>query len=138
MGGQPNILLIMIDQQSASALPAYGGATALTPHVDELARRGVVFDNAYTNFPVCAPSRYTLMLGSHSTSTGLYGLGSQLRERLPDAVTLPQYFARHGYRTESLGKVFHIGHGNQGDPRSFSVPHFHDKVIEYLSARLAA
>jgi iduronate 2-sulfatase len=46
---------------------------------------------------------------------------------------MPQYFARHGgYRTESLGKVFHIGHGNHGDPKSFSVPHFHDKVIEYL------
>jgi hypothetical protein len=52
---------------------------------------------------------------------------------LPDAVTLPQHFARHGgYRTESLGKVFHIGYGNQGDPQSFTAPHFHDKVIEYL------
>ena len=51
----------------------------------------------------------------------------------PDAVTMPQYFARHGdYRTESLGKVFHIGHGNFGDPDSFSVPHFKEKVIEYV------
>ena len=72
------------------------------------------------------------MLGSHSTSTGLYGLGSQLRQVVPNAVTMPQYFAQHGYRTESLGKIFHIGHGNNGDPDSFSVPHFHDKVIEYL------
>lgn len=72
------------------------------------------------------------MLGSHSTSTGLYGLGSPLRDIVPDAVTMPQYFAKHGYRTESLGKVFHIGHGNNGDPKSFSVPHFKDKVIEYL------
>ena len=72
------------------------------------------------------------MLGSHSTSSGLYGLGSDLRKAIPDAVTLPQHFAVHGYRTESLGKVFHIGHGNQGDPQSFSVPHFKDKVIEYL------
>ena len=75
------------------------------------------------------------MLGSHSTSTGLYGLGSKLRQTLPGAVTMPQYFAKHGYRTESLGKVFHIGHGNNGDPDSFSVPHFHDKVIEYLDPR---
>lgn len=71
------------------------------------------------------------MLGSHSTSTGLYGLGSPLRRIVPDAVTMPQYFAKHGYRTESLGKVFHIGHGNHGDPESFSVPHFKEKVIEY-------
>ena len=72
------------------------------------------------------------MLGSHSTSTGLYGLGNHLRKTIPDAVTLPQYFAKHGYRTESLGKIFHIGHGNLGDPESFATPHFHDLVIEYL------
>ncbi len=89
------------------------------------------FDLAYCNQAVCAPSRFTLMLGSHSTSTGLYGLGSRLRERIPDAVTLPQHFSRYGYRTESLGKVFHVGHGNDGDPQSFSVQHLSDKVIEY-------
>jgi iduronate 2-sulfatase len=73
------------------------------------------------------------MLGSHSTSTGLYSLGSSLRQILPEAVTMPQHFAKHGgYRTESIGKVLHIGHGNEGDPLSFSAPHFKDKVIEYL------
>ena len=71
------------------------------------------------------------MLGSHSTSTGLNGLGSHLRKLIPAAVTIPQYFAKHGYRTEFLAKIFHIGHGNLGDPDSFSVPHFHDKVIDY-------
>jgi iduronate 2-sulfatase len=91
------------------------------------------FDLAYCNQAVCAPSRFSLMLGSHSTSTGLYGLGSRLREKWPEAVTLPQHFAKHGgYHTESIGKVFHIGHGNEGDPTSFSIPHFKDKVIEYL------
>ena len=93
------------------------------------------FDLAYCNQAVCAPSRFTLMLGSHSTSTGLYGLGSRLRESFPDAVTLPQHFSKHGgYRTESLGKIFHIGHGNEGDPKSFVIPHFKDKVIEYLDS----
>jgi iduronate 2-sulfatase len=87
---------------------------------------------AYCNQAVCAPSRFTLLLGSRSTSTGLYHLHSRLREKWPDAVTLPQHFAAHGFRTESLGKVFHIGHGNHGDPRSFQAPHFGDKVIEYL------
>jgi len=114
------------------ALGCYGDKSAKTPNIDALAGRGMRFDLAYCNQAVCAPSRFTLMLGAHSTSTGLYGLGSHLRLAWPDAVTLPQHFARHGYRTESLGKVFHIGHGNQGDPESFSVPHFHDKVIEYL------
>ncbi len=129
--GPPNVLLILVDDLKP-ALGCYGDRAARTPHIDALAARGMRFNMAYCNQAVCAPSRFTLMLGSHSTSTGLYGLGSQLREILPAAVTMPQYFARHGYRTESLGKVFHIGHGNQGDPKSFSVPHFKDKVIEYL------
>ena len=127
----PNILLILVDDLKP-ALGCYGDPVAKTPNMDALAARGMRFDRAYCNQAVCAPSRFTLMLGSHSTSTGLYNLGSQLRDLVPDAVTLPQYFARHGYRTESLGKVFHIGHGNQGHPQSFSVPHFKDKVIEYL------
>lgn len=129
---RPNVLLILVDDLKP-ALGCYGDAVAQTPNIDALAARGMRFELAYCNQAVCAPSRFTLMLGSHSTSTGLYGLGSQLREILPDAVTMPQFFARHGnYRTQSLGKVFHIGHGNHGDADSFSVPHFHDKVIEYL------
>ncbi|MFN9721173.1 MAG: sulfatase, partial [Planctomycetota bacterium] len=113
------------------AIGCYGDPVARTPHLDRIASMGTRFDLAYCNQAVCAPSRFTLMLGSHPTSTGLYHLHSRLRSRLPDATTLPQYFAQHGYRTESLGKVFHIGHGNDGDSQSFSVPHFHDKVIEY-------
>lgn len=128
---KPNVLLILVDDLKP-ALGCYGDSAAKTPNLDALAARGMRFDRAYCNQAVCAPSRFTLMLGSHSTSTGLYGLGSQLREIVPNAVTLPQHFAKHGYRTESLGKIFHIGHGNNGDAQSFSVPHFADKVIEYL------
>tara|TARA_B110000495_G_scaffold136728_1_gene119842 strand:- start:2866 stop:4422 length:1557 start_codon:yes stop_codon:yes gene_type:complete len=127
----PNVLMILVDDLKP-ALGCYGDSHAKTPHLDALARRGMRFELAYCNQAVCAPSRFSLMLGSHSTTTGLYGLGSQLRQVVPDAVTLPQYFARHGYRTESLGKIFHIGHGNLGDPESFAVDHFHEKVIEYL------
>jgi len=128
---KPNVLLILVDDLKP-ALGCYGDRFARTPAIDRLAARGLRFDLAYSNQAVCTPSRFTLMLGSHSTSTGLYDLGSRLREALPDAVTLPQHFAPHGYRTESLGKVFHIGHGNHGDPSSFSVPPLSDKVIEYV------
>ena len=126
-----NVLLILVDDLKP-ALGCYGVSLARTPHIDRLAGRGLRFDLAYCNQAVCAPSRFTLMLGSHSTSTGLYGLGNHLRKTLPHAKTIPQHFAEHGYRTESLGKVFHVGHGNFGDPQSFSVPHFEEKVIEYL------
>ncbi|MCA1963017.1 MAG: sulfatase [Prosthecobacter sp.] len=128
---RPNVLLILVDDLKP-ALGCYGDAVAKTPHLDRLAARGMRFELAYCNQAVCAPSRFTLMLGSRSTSTGLYGLGSRLREKWPDAVTMPQFFARHGYHTQSLGKVFHIGHGNEGDPASFTTPPFKDKVIEYL------
>jgi iduronate 2-sulfatase len=128
---RPNVLMILVDDLKP-ALGCYGDTAARTPRLDALAARGLRFDRAYCNQAVCAPSRFTLMLGSHSTSTGLYQLGDRLRDRLPDAVTLPQHFARFGYRAESIGKVFHVGHGNVGDPASFSVPPFPGKVIEYL------
>jgi len=130
---RPNVLMILVDDLKP-VLGCYGDDIAKTPSMDALAARGMRFDAAYCNQAVCAPSRFTLMLGSHSTSTGLYGLGSNLRNLIPEAVTLPQHFSNHGYRTESLGKVFHIGHGNDGDPSSFQVPHFKDKVVEYLDA----
>jgi iduronate 2-sulfatase len=50
---------------------------------------------------------------------------------VPDAVTLPQYFKQRGWRSEGLGKLFHVGHGNVEDPASWSVPHFPEKVIDY-------
>ena len=128
---RPNVLLILVDDLKPT-LGCYGDPVAKTPNLDALAARSIRFELAYCNQAVCAPSRFTLMLGSHSTSTGLYGLGNNLRDTLPDAVTMPQHFARHGYRTESLGKVFHIGHGNLGDPVSFDVPHYKEKVIEYV------
>jgi iduronate 2-sulfatase len=131
---KPNVLLILVDDLKP-AIGCYGDTAAKTPNIDRLIGRGMRFDMAYCNQAVCAPSRFTLMLGSHSTSTGLYGLGSSLRQLVPNAVTMPQHFSKHGYRTESLGKVFHIGHGNNGDPASFSVPHFKDKVIEYLDPK---
>ena len=128
---RPNVLLILVDDLKPT-LGCYGDEWAITPGIDKLAKRGMRFELAYANQAVCAPSRFNLMLGSLSSSTGLYGLGMNLRDHLPDAVTLPQHFKKHGgHRTVSIGKVFHVGHGNLGDPRSFDVVH-KDKVVEYL------
>jgi iduronate 2-sulfatase len=126
----PNVLLLCVDDLKP-ALGCYGDPLAKTPNIDRLAARGMRFDRAYCNQAVCAPSRYNLMLGSRSTSLGLYGLGKPFRQVYPEAVTLPQYFIRHGWRAESIGKIFHVGHGNTGDPASWSVePHF-EPVVEY-------
>lgn len=130
-GDKPNVLLILVDDLKPT-LGCFGDTTAITPRIDAPAERGMRFELSYCNQAVCAPSRFTMLLGSRPTFTGLYNLGSSLRDILPDAVTLPQYFARFGYRTESLSEIFHVGHGNRGDPRSWSVPPFEDKVIEYV------
>ena len=60
---KPNILLIMADQLAPQFLPAYGHGIVRTPHIDEVCEQGVVFDAAYTNFPLCAPARYSMMTG---------------------------------------------------------------------------
>ncbi|MDH3379948.1 MAG: sulfatase-like hydrolase/transferase, partial [Gammaproteobacteria bacterium] len=66
----PNILFIQADQLSASKLPAYGNTIAKTPHLDALAARSSVFESAYTNFPLCAPSRFSMMSGRLASRIG--------------------------------------------------------------------
>jgi iduronate 2-sulfatase len=129
-GAPPNVLLILVDDLKP-ALGCYGDPVARTPAMDRLAASALRWTRAYANQAVCAPSRYNLLTGMRSTTSGLYSLSGSLRSRWPQAVTLPQYFARHGYETHSLGKVFHVGHGNPGDDGSFTVSPLHDKVVEY-------
>jgi iduronate 2-sulfatase len=127
---RPNVLLLLVDDLKP-ALRAYGDRHAITPHIDRLVARGLRFDAAYCNQAVCASSRFTLLLGARSTTTGLYQFGRNFRDTYPDAVTLPQFFLRHGYRAESIGKVFHVGHGTYGDDASWSLPSHKEPVIEY-------
>lgn len=129
---RPNVLLILVDDLKP-AVRAFGDPIAVTPNLDALARRGTRFDLAYANQAVCAPSRINLMTGARSTSSGIYDFGQNLRDYMPNATTLPQYFMAAGYRAESLGKTFHIGHNTVGDPQSWSAPPYKDHVIEYVS-----
>lgn len=128
---RPNVLLICVDDLKP-LLGCYGGQRIQSPNIDRLAKRGVLFERAYCNQAVCAPSRNALMTGVRPTSMGIYDLGTNFRRALPDAVTLSQYFMQHGYRAEALGKIFHVGHGNVEDPASWSVPHWKAKPIAYL------
>jgi iduronate 2-sulfatase len=127
--GNPNILLICVDDLKPVA-GCYGGM-AKTPHMDELAKCGVLFERAYCNQAVCAPSRNSLMTGRRPQSLGIYDLGTNFRKAAPDAVTLAQHFKTNGWRAEAMGKIFHVGHGNTEDAVSWSVPHFQAKSIAY-------
>ena len=128
---KPNVLLLLVDDLKPT-LGCYGDEVAVSPNIDRLAEMGMRFDLAYCNQSVCMASRYNLMLGSRSSSTGFYSFGTQFREVYPNAVTMPQHFRKSGYVAHSMGKVFHIGHGNTNDDESWSVPHLKDKVIEYV------
>ncbi len=132
-----NVLLICVDDLKP-ALGCYGDRLARTPNIDRLARRGVRFDLAYCNQAVCAPSRNNLLLGSRSTSLGIYSLHQNFRTAAPNGVTMPQFFMRHGYRAEAVGKVLHTGHGNHDDAASWSVKSHPEKVVEYLQPENSA
>ncbi len=129
--GKPNILFIAVDDLKP-VLGCYGDRVIRSPNIDRLAARGTLFERAYCNQAVCAPSRNSLMTGVRPTTLGIYDLGTNFRLASSNAVTLSQYFMRNGYRAEALGKIFHVGHGNHEDPASWSVPHFQQKSIAYV------
>ena len=128
---KPNVLLICVDDLKP-LLGCYGDKRIQSPNLDKLAARGLLFERAYCNQAVCAPSRNALLTGARSTTLGIYDLHTNFRRSVPDAITLPQYFKQHGYRAEAMGKIFHVGHGNHEDPASWSVPHMQEKSIAYV------
>ena len=106
MKRQPNILFVMADQMAAAPLPCYGGKVVKAPNLQALAERGVVFDAAYCNSPICAPSRFSMLSGRLPTSIGAYDNASELPASVP---TLAHALDAAGYRTILAGKMHFIG-----------------------------
>ena len=104
--GQPNILIIMADFMSALALPMYGNTTIRAPYLRRLGEEGVVFENAYCNAPLCAPSRASLLTGLLPSKLGVYDNGSELPAEIP---TFAHYLRLAGYRTILSGKMHFVG-----------------------------
>ncbi|NBY68950.1 MAG: hypothetical protein EBQ58_09035 [Betaproteobacteria bacterium] len=77
MKSRPNILFIQADQLAASVLSAYGHKLVKTPHLDRIAARGAVFENAYTPNPICASSRFAMMSGQYSSRIGAFDNASE-------------------------------------------------------------
>jgi arylsulfatase A-like enzyme len=101
-------------------LGCYGHPEAKTPHIDALAKRGMVFRRAYCQQAVCSPSRTSLLTGLRPDATQVYDLVTHFRTTTPDVVTLPQHFKDQGYYTVGMGKIYH---GGLDDPKSWSEPH---------------
>lgn len=106
MTAQPNILLIQADQLAASVLNAYGHKLVKTPHLDRIAARGAVFENAYTPNPICASSRFAMMSGQYSSRIGAFDNGSEFPASIP---TFAHYLRSLGYATCLSGKMHFVG-----------------------------
>jgi choline-sulfatase len=103
---KPNIILFMVDQLTSFALKAYGGSVCKTPHIDALAERAMVFENAYCPYPLCAPSRFGMMAGRLPSKIGAYDNGAEFTASTP---TFAHYLRLNGYYTCISGKMHFVG-----------------------------
>ena len=102
-------------------LGCYGYPEMHTPNIDRLAQRGTLFNRAYCQYPLCHPSRTSILTGLRPNTTRVFSNATGFRENLPNAVTLPQHFKTSGYHTQSVGKVAQ-NLERQDDAYSWSVP----------------
>jgi len=103
---KPNIVLFMVDQLTSFVLNSYGGQVCKTPHIDSLAAKGMVFDNAYCPYPLCAPSRFGMMAGRLPSKIGAYDNGAEFTASTP---TFAHYLRLNGYYTCISGKMHFVG-----------------------------
>lgn len=144
-----NVLFIAADDLTV-CLGCFGHPVVKTPHFDRLAQMGVRFERAYCQYPLCGPSRSSLMTGFAPDTTRVWENPTYFRDALPHAVTLPQLFRNNGYFTARTGKIYHyrnphdIGTPGLDDPQSWQVTvnpagidHLHDEkfVADYTPGR---
>ena len=123
-----NILFIAVDDLKPS-LGVYGDSFAKTPNIDELASLGTTFTNAHVQQAICAPSRVSLLTGLRPDLTEVWDLETQMRDRNPNILTLPQHFKNNGYKTVGMGKIFDNRSVDKGlDKPSWSVPYIRVNV----------
>ena len=124
---KPNILFIAIDDMKP-LISCYGDKVAITPNIDRIASKGTVFLNNQCQWPVCGPTRASIMTGLRPESNGVMNLKTKMRDINPDIITLPQYFKENGYETVARGKVYDPrcveGGRKTDDPESWTIPYY--------------
>ena len=117
---KPNVLFVVFDDLN-NRIGCFGDPIAKSPNLDRLATRGTVFTRNFCQQPICGPSRASFMSGRRPDSLGIWSMTKYLYDLHPDAVTMPQWFMKHGYTSMSIGKVLG-GYGKQADFKTLSVP----------------
>ena len=112
----PNVLFIAVDDLNDWVGCLGGNPQSVTPNLDRLAARGLLFRQAYCSAPACNPSRTALLTGLRPATSGVYLNSQPWRPALPDAVTLPRLFRTSGYEVTGGGKIFH---GGWNDPTAW-------------------
>ena len=107
-----NVLFIASDDLRPD-LGGYGNQLVKSPNIDRLVKKGTKFNRAYTQYPLCNPSRTALLTGRYPTQTRIFNSNDYFRRKFPDWVTLPQHFKQNGYATLRTGKIFHGGIDDQ-------------------------
>jgi iduronate 2-sulfatase len=121
-----NVLFIISDDLN-NLLGCYGDPMVKTPNIDRLAARGVRFDRAYCAFPLCGPSRNSMLTGLYPNSTGIQANSLIFRQTIPNQLSLSQAFRQQGYFTARIGKLYHynvpnsIGTNGHDDPGSWEL-----------------
>jgi arylsulfatase A-like enzyme len=123
---RPNVLFLISDDLN-NYLGCYGDPRAKTPNIDKLAARGVRFDRAYCAFPLCGPSRNSMLTGLYPNSTGILANSQIFRQTIPTQVSLSQAFRLDGFFAGRIGKLYHynvpnsIGTNGHDDPGSWEL-----------------
>ena len=124
-----NVLFIIVDDLRPM-LGCYGHSEMHTPNIDRLAQRGTLFNRAYCQYPVCNPSRASILTGLRPETNGVLDNYTHFRETAPEAITFPEHFKAHGYHTRGVGKITH-GPAVLDDELSWSVPHWRARPPAY-------
>ena len=128
LSSKPNVLFIIADDLNCD-LGCYGNTQVKSPNIDGLAQKGIVFENAHNQYPLCGPSRASFMSGMYTDQTKITQNNVHLRSTVPDVITIGQRFRQQGYHSVRIGKIFHYDNPSSIGTSGFDDIYSWDKTI---------